>query len=141
MNYGINSLNIDYFTDNTPTIYIKTDSYYTLEFKIDSNNNLLVLNDATHDSEKFQMLQNLYDDYLDYANRTYNESNYCKYFAALYANSNIEVDEKIEFLEYYDSFTEEDFNDDNLMRFLLSNKSPKIRKYLIKKQNKLGQSR
>lgn len=141
MNYGINSLNIDYFTDNTPTIYIKTDSYYTLEFKIDSNKNLLVLNDATHDSEKFQMLQNLYDDYLDYANRTYNESNYCKYFAALYANSNIEVDEKIEFLEYYDSFTEEDFNDDNLMRFLLSNKSPKIRKYLIKKQNKLGQSR
>ena len=141
MNYGINSLNIDYFTDNSPIIYIKVDSFYTLEFKIDSNSNLLILNNINHNSEKFQIAQNLYDDYLVYANNNYNESNYCKYFSVLYANSNIEAEEKLEFLEYYNCFSEEDFNDKKLMEFLLSNKSNKIRKFLTTKQNTLSQSR
>ena len=140
MNYGINSLDIDYFTEDSPIIYIKTDSFYTLEFRIDGNG-CLVLNNATHDLENFQIFQNLYDDYLVYAGNTYNESNYCKYFAVLYANSNIEADEKLEFLEYYDCFSEEDFNDENLMKFLLSNKPNKIRKFLTMKQETLSQSR
>lgn len=141
MNYGINSLDIDYFSENTPVIYIKTDSFYTLKFKIDKENNLLVLNDVTHDIENFQLCQSMYEDYMVYANNNYNDSNYCKYFSILYANSNIEVEEKMEFLEYYDCFSQEDFEDEKLMNFLLSNKSPKIRKYLLSKQNNLVQNR
>lgn len=141
INYGINSLEIDYFSEENPILYIKTDSFYTLKFKINKESEQLVLCDVSHDSEKMQLFQNMYEDYLVYANNTYNDSNYCKYFSLLYANSNIELDEKMEFLEYYSYFGESDFEDERLVNFLLANKSAKIRKYLISKQNKLEQSR
>lgn len=141
INYGINSLEIDYFSEENPILYIKTDSFYTLKFKINKESEQLVLCDVSYDSEKMQLFQNMYEDYLVYANNTYNDSNYCKYFSLLYANSNIELDEKMEFLEYYSYFGESDFEDERLVNFLLANKSAKIRKYLISKQNKLEQSR
>lgn len=139
INYGINSLDIDYFSENTPIIYINIDAFSILKFQID--NNVLVLKEIINNNEKSQLYQNMYADYMIYASNNYNDSNYCKYFSLLYANQNIEIEEKIELLDYYNCFFSEDFENEDLMNFLISNKYVKIKKYILNKQNELVQNK
>ena len=100
--YGVINIDFDYYSKNNPILEIEVNNYDKAIFNIINNEVNYVKIEG--DSETSQFIYKLYTDYYAFALNSQNDENYAKYFASIYANPILNVDEKAEILEKYDTW-------------------------------------
>jgi hypothetical protein len=111
-NYGVNNIYIDYFSNDCPRVCVEVNNYDKIILNIDGQD--VTYFNTIGDSETAQYIYKLYTDYYEFALNQYgNDSNYACFFACIYANQSINIEQKAELLDYYDIWqkvliTEED---------------------------------
>lgn len=100
--YGVVSINFDYYTQLNPIVEIEVNNYDKVILSAKDNNISYIKIEGN--SETSQFVYKLYTDYYTFALNSYNDENYAKYFASIYANTLLNVDEKAEILEKYDTW-------------------------------------
>lgn len=100
--YGVMNIDFDYYSKNNPILEIEVNNYDKAIFNIINNEVNYVKIEG--DSETSQFIYKLYTDYYAFALNSQNDENYAKYFASIYANTILNVDEKAEILEKYDTW-------------------------------------
>ena len=101
--YGIVSINLDYYSKNNPIVEVEVNNYDKVILDVINNNVKYVKIEGN--SETSQFVYKLYTDYYAFALNSYNDENYARYFASVYANPILTVDEKAEILEKYDTWS------------------------------------
>lgn len=109
--YGVNNILIDYFSNENPQIYIEVNNYDKIILNYEKNN--ITYCDIIGDSVSSQYTYKLYTDYYEFAkNQNNNDETYANYFAAIYANDSLSVEQKSKFIDLY-PFWLQYLNDNN----------------------------
>lgn len=104
--YNISKIEIDYYTRNNPVVkYYINGNVINFEY-IDGkliHTNSIIKNKRNVDHND----TNLYESYYEYALNTFCSKEYAVYFASIYSNPNLNVDQKSYLLESYDELVGE----------------------------------
>ena len=100
---NISKIEIDYFTLQKPMVYFTLNDGSILIFLVE--NNTLVFNKFEKNTPEITVRPlDLYNDYYTFALNKYNDIEYATFFASIYANTIITVEEKAYLLEYYEAY-------------------------------------
>ncbi len=129
--YPLNIL-ISYSDEDIPTYNIFTDNNNL--YKV-CNNEVSIINNYKKNDDEYNNIMNMYNNYYEFAINTYNDEAYAKFFASIYANPYLVVEEKSAILEYYDKWSQME-NKDEIMASYLLNKNYNSINNLFATQNK-----
>ena len=131
---GINDITIDYFKNSSPQIYVGVNCYDKAILEV--SNNQVTFKKVEGDSNASLYAYKLYTDYYEYAlNQFDNDENYASFFASIYANSLLSVDQKAKILEHYDFWKTTLDNKESYERIILLGDYDKISKIFNNKLN------
>lgn len=131
---GINDITIDYFKNSNPQIYVGVNCYDKAILEV--SNNQVTFKKVEGDSNASLYVYKLYTDYYEYAlNQFDNDENYASFFASIYANSLLSVDQKAKILEHYDFWKTTLDNKESYERIILLGDYNKISKIFNNKLN------
>ena len=136
--YGVNDIQIDYFTNNIPYIYITIDYNHVVILGIEENK-IKFINEEVQDTA-FE--EKLYNDYYEFAINTYCEGDerndiegYARFFAACYSNMHLSEKERIAVLNTFNEI-EGDFASDDFKNLVVYGNYQKIKNALKKYYSK-----
>lgn len=122
-NFRVNNIYIDYFSSSIPQVVVEATNYDQILLNVEGNEINFV--GTQGDSDTSQYLYKLYTDYYTYAvNQFEKGENYAIFFAAIYANQSLAIEQKVELLDYYENWNEYIFFNEN-------NQTKQARKILL----------
>lgn len=133
--YGINDIYIDYFSNTEPKVIIEINNYDKIVFDVVDNK--LVFSNEIIDNENVEYIYQLYSDYYEYAINRFNDEEYAAYYASIYANVNLTIDQKAEYVEIYHWLDTSKITEDEINNVLLLGNSKQVNTYFayINNQN------